>query len=333
MGLSFEGQTFEEQFLIADVEMDTSPFGDAAVPERWFWFDPKFHNGKSALLHQQPDNIYRIDLQLDVDADAKEESKEENVLPRLDAILGDKPYRLDWVSVYKFRCIRLDEFVHGRVIFVGDSAHVVSPFGARGGNGGIQDVDNLGWKLAAVIKGDAKETLLDSYNEERVHGSEENILNSARATNFMTPKTDIEALFRAQTLKLAKDHPFARKLINSGRLSTPCALTGKTLQSDTPAPQMPGTAAVDAPLKNGWLLTRIHGAFTVVAFDAPAPDCPASLRSFAITADEDSQGLARARYGAGWTYLFRPDGHICAAWETPPSSDQIGRAHQRALGN
>ena len=56
----------------------------------------------------------------------------------------------------RFQCRRLERFVHGRVIFVGDSAHIVSPFGARGGNGGIQDVDNLGWKLAAVLKAGAR---------------------------------------------------------------------------------------------------------------------------------------------------------------------------------
>ena len=155
MGLDFEGQSFEEQFLIADIEIEGSPFGDADVPERWFWFDPSFHSGKSALLHMQPDNIYRIDLQLPAGADAKLEADPDRVVPRIEAIFGDKLFWLDWVSVYRFRCARLEKFVHDRVVFVGDSAHVVSPFGARGGNGGIQDVNNLGWKLAAVLREEA----------------------------------------------------------------------------------------------------------------------------------------------------------------------------------
>ncbi|MEO0912482.1 MAG: FAD-dependent monooxygenase, partial [Pseudomonadota bacterium] len=149
MGLAFEGQTFDEHFLIVDVEMPESPFRSDR-PERWFWFAPPFHAGQSALLHIQPDNIFRIDLQLGPETDPKAEATEDKVIPRIKAIVGDKPFTLDWMSVYKFRCARLDRFVHDRVIFVGDSAHVVSPFGARGGNGGIQDVDNLGWKLAAV---------------------------------------------------------------------------------------------------------------------------------------------------------------------------------------
>ena len=59
LGLGFEGVTFEDKFLIADVKMA------ADFPtERRFWFDPQFHSGQSALMHRQPDNVWRIDLQL-----------------------------------------------------------------------------------------------------------------------------------------------------------------------------------------------------------------------------------------------------------------------------
>ena len=235
MGLTFSGQIFEERFLIADVEM-TADFPS----ERWFWFDPPFHKGQSALLHKQPDNIYRIDLQLGWDANPREEQKPENVIPRIEAMVGHGDFELDWVSVYTFQCRRLDRFVHDRVIFAGDSAHLVSPFGARGGNGGIQDVDNLGWKLAAVLNGSAPPELVDSYDTERGRGADENILQSSRATNFMTPKSDTERLFREAVLDLAEDMPFAQRLVNSGRLSQPCSLADLPLQ--TPAGDGPGLA-------------------------------------------------------------------------------------------
>ena len=338
MNLPFEGQTFEEHFLIVDIEMEKSPFGDHDTPERWFWFAPPFHNGQSALLHKQPDNIYRIDLQLGPETDPKEEATEEKVIPRIKAIVGDTPFRLDWMSVYKFRCAKLDRFVHNRVLFVGDSAHVVSPFGARGGNGGIQDVDNLGWKLAAVIKGDAPATLVETYNEERTHGSAENILNSARATNFMTPKSPIEALFRDETLRLAAKHPFARKLINSGRLSRPCALGGKSLQTDGTAPVAPGSALMDAPLSgpqgDTWLISQLQGRFTLLTlgnFDLPDID---GLHIVTIRdggSFQDRDGHAMARYGADHIYLLRPDGHICAAF-TSPERPAIIAAYTRATG-
>ena len=317
------------------------PLWRPTTPERWFWFAPPFHPGQSALLHKQPDNIYRIDLQLGPDTDPKTEATEEKVIPRIKAIVGDMPFRLDWMSVYKFRCAKLDRFVHGRVLFVGDSAHVVSPFGARGGNGGIQDVDNLGWKLAAVLNGDAPDALIDTYDEERTHGSAENILNSSRATNFMTPKSEIEALFRNQVLALAAEHEFAQKLINSGRLSRPCSLAGKSLQTPGDAPVRPGDAILDAPLSgpNGttWLVNEAQGAFTLItASQTPLPDVP-GVRRIGIdqSADypcfKDPAGHFKSRYGTDHTYLLRPDGHVCAVFQNP-EIDAIQAALTRAKG-
>ncbi|MEL7098025.1 MAG: FAD-dependent oxidoreductase [Pseudomonadota bacterium] len=322
MDLPFEGQTFEEHFLIVDVELPHSPF-ETDDPERWFWFAPPFHKGQSALLHKQPDNIYRIDLQLGPETDPKEEATEKKVIPRIKAIIGDVPFRLDWMSVYKFRCAKLDEFVHGRVIFVGDSAHVVSPFGARGGNGGIQDVDNLGWKLAAVLNG-ADDALLETYQEERGHGSAENILNSSRATNFMTPKSPIEALFRDEVLRLAADHPFARRLINSGRLSEPCTLGGMTLQTgDHP---LVGRAVIDAPLDGGWLIEAVQGRFVLLTLGAF--EVEVDVEVLAVPKPNDA---LRARYGTDCAYLIRPDGHIAAAFDTP-DAEVITRATRQAGG-
>jgi 3-(3-hydroxy-phenyl)propionate hydroxylase len=322
LGLDFAGRGFEERFLISDVEM-TADFPS----ERWFWFEPPFHPGQSALLHKQPDNIYHIDLQLGPDADPEAEKEPERVIPRLKAMLGDRPFEIDWVSVYTFQCRRLERFVHGRVIFAGDSAHVVSPFGARGGNGGIQDVDNLCWKLAAILEGEARANLLDSYDEERTHGADENILNSARATNFMSPKPGIERLFRDEVLGLAADLPFARRLVNSGRLSQPCSLDRMALQ--TPAGSgsglAPGLPCPDAPDGRGWLLNRLGGRFHLLATgEAHAPE--GSGLDCVATRD----GVAVERYGDA-LYLIRPDQHI-AARLVQASVESIRTAHNRALG-
>src|SRR5215472_2456941 len=349
LGLPFPGETFEERFLIADVRMR------ADFPtERWFWFEPVFHRGESALLHRQPDDIFRLDFQLGPRADPDLERQPERVLPRIRAAVATTPFELEWSSVYAFRCARMDRFVHGRVIFAGDSAHLVSPFGARGGNGGIQDADNLCWKLAAIIKGEAPASLLDSYDEERGRGADENILNSRRTTNFMTPKSATERLFRDSILALARELPFARSLVNAGRLSRPCNLDGLSLQSeDTEAldgTMAPGTPCADAPIldasgRPGWLLEHLGGDFCLLLMAdglGEIPDraalaelepiprlCIVSRNGVDGAVLFDREGLAHARYGGPAVYLIRPDQHVAArfcGFDRPAIQAALARA-------
>ncbi|MEM7642608.1 MAG: FAD-dependent monooxygenase [Pseudomonadota bacterium] len=325
MDLPFKGQTFDEHFLIADVEMTENPYASDAA-ERHFWFEPPFHPGESALLHKQPDDIWRIDLQLSPDADRQAEATEARVLPRLKKMLGDTPFRMDWLSVYRFRCARLARFAHNRVIFAGDSAHVVSPFGARGGNGGVQDADNLGWKLAAVLRG-APADLLATYDEERGHAADENILNSSRATTFMTPKTPMERLLRTEVLRLSHDHDAIRPFINSGRLSKPASYGGLTLQGASTGAPLP-----DAPVEtvdgSRWLIEVVPGGAYLLILGAPDVTAPSDLPVLRIAADGapsdgkiiDTDGQARTRLGWDVAHLIRPDGHIA---ETLTRGDMI----------
>ena len=344
MGLDFKGKVFEDRFLIADVKM-TAEF----PTERWFWFDPPFNPDQSALLHKQADDVWRIDLQLGWDADPEEEKKPEKVIPRLRRMLGkDAEFELEWVSVYTFQCRRLSQFRHNRVIFIGDSAHQVSPFGARGGNGGIQDIDNLIWKLDLVLDGKAPESLLDSYDTERVMASDENILNSTRATDFITPKSTASRRFRDAALTLARDHAFARRIVNSGRLSLPACLTGSPLSTldkdrfDGGVP--PGAPAVDAPVVDGgkpsWLLHHLGGDFCLLVFgpadkfqDLGAVDVPVRLLGIGSGGLGDPDGTLAARYdGAeGTVYLIRPDQHVAARWKKP-AAGQIRAAIAKASG-
>lgn len=207
IGQESKGRIFKDRFLIADVKMKVD-----FPAERWFWFDPHFHRHQSVLLHMQPDNVWRIDFQLGWEADPEAEKKPENIIPRVKALLAASPFRdaefeLEWASVYTFACLRMEAFRHGRVLFAGDSAHGVSPFGARGANSGVQDADNLAWKLAAVLRGEAPQALLDSYAREREYAADENIRNSTRATDFITPKSELSRLFRDAVLQLASRHP------------------------------------------------------------------------------------------------------------------------------
>lgn len=340
LDLDFKGVHFTEKFLIADVKMD-APF----PKERWFWFEPTFHSGQSALLHKQPDNIYRIDFQLPADADNAAETNPENVRARIEKLLKGRSFELDWVSIYQFHCRRLENFIHQRMIFVGDSAHIVSPFGARGGNGGIQDVDNLCWKLALVLKNPhnpAGKDLLASYGEERIHGADENIAHSSRTTKFMSPNSEIESLFRNNLLKLARQLPFARQLINAGRLSVPCKLTGLSLQTPQSSQQgtlQAGMVCPDAPLYDEnnnklWLLNCLANqcGFTllITAKCQTVPDCPPDIALLNLHDDQDN--YIANRYGCGY-YLIRPDQYIAAIWNELPSAAQIKQAFDTATCN
>ncbi|MCB1456557.1 MAG: FAD-dependent oxidoreductase [Nitratireductor sp.] len=336
MGLDFVGRVFEDNFLIADVVME------ADFPtERWFWFDPPFNRGQSALLHKQPDGVWRIDLQLGWDIDREKEKQPENVIPRLKAMLGeDVKFELEWVSIYTFQCRRMEKFRHGHVIFAGDSAHQVSPFGARGANSGIQDIDNLGWKLKAVIDGRARQALLDTYDSERVHGADENILNSTRSTDFITPKSPMSRILRDAVLDLAEKHEFARPLVNSGRLSVPCVYDSSALngpdEGDLPARTRPGSPVVDAPVRDGWLLDALDSRFHLLAINAAdaAPIEEAGFGVPVIRLSSAGVGAVGERYlgnEKSAVYLIRPDQHVAARWRKF-NEKAIRKALRRALG-
>ncbi|KIC21803.1 MULTISPECIES: FAD-dependent oxidoreductase [unclassified Leisingera] len=338
LGLDFVGRVFEDNFLIADVIME------ADFPtERWFWFDPPFNKGQSALLHKQPDGVWRIDLQLGWDIDKEREKRPENVIPRLQAMLGeDVKFELEWVSIYTFQCRRMEQFRHGRVLFAGDAAHQVSPFGARGANSGLQDTDNLCWKLQLVMDGTAPESLLDSYDIERIHGADENILNSSRSTDFITPKSEMSRVLRDAVLDLSEQYEFARPLVNSGRLSVPCTYDGSPLNSadalNGPERTRPGSPCPDVPLADGFLLDKLGDRFTLLTIDADAPDeieeSGIKVTRLALSIKDDKTLALKDRYlgsAESGVYLIRPDQHV-AARRPGFDENQFRHAIRRAIG-
>jgi 3-(3-hydroxy-phenyl)propionate hydroxylase len=345
VGADFAGEVFEDQFLIADIKV-TEEF----PAERRFWFDPLFHAGQSALLHRQPDGEWRIDLQLGPDADPVVERLPENVRPRVERMLGHANFDIGWVSVYKFQCRRMQRFVHERVIFAGDSAHQVSPFGARGANSGLEDGENLAWKLAMVLRGDAPSALLASYEIERGAAADENIRASTRSTDFIAPHSRQERRLRSAVLRLAGETEFAKRMVNSGRLSVPAVYDTPLSTADVDcwaAGPQPGAHMVDAPLAraNGEpiYLTETFksagGGFVLLESSNGAVfDAPGGIGRIRIGTEaplNDPAGLFARRYDAtpGSAYLLRPDGYVAARFRHPtlPAIEQaVARAGSRA---
>jgi 3-(3-hydroxy-phenyl)propionate hydroxylase len=299
------------------------------------------------LLHKQPDDIWRIDLQLNRNADPVAEKRPENVRPRIARMLGHDQFDFEWISLYKFQCRRMARFIHGRVIFAGDAAHQVSPFGARGANSGLEDAENLAWKLDRVLRKTSPEALLESYQVERSAAADENIRESTRSTDFMAPATREEARLRKAVLSLAKETEFAKRMVNGGRLSVSAIYRTPLSTSDGEAWRggpRPGASMLDAPIIGVSSEVRYltdafvncGRGFTLIEFaNGATVDPPDGVGVIRIGDGglTDFAGLAAARYGAepDSAYLLRPDGYVAARFRHPTRS-AIEAALARASG-
>ena len=335
LGLRLEGTSYEGRYLIADIRLRSR-----RPTERLAWFDPLSNPGSTLLMHRQPHDIWRIDYQLRDDEDAEAAQREENVRARIAAHLaaiGEGPeYELVLVSLYRAHCLTLDRYRHGRVLLAGDAAHLVPIFGVRGMNSGIEDAGNLAWKLAAVVRGEGGDGLLESYSEERVLAARENIRNARKSTLFMTPPSRGHALMRDAALSLAAaGQEFARALVNP-RQSTASSFPESRLQTpeqgEWSAGPPPGAVLPSVPVVlpggggTGHAQMLVGPAPTVLlAAGDPAAEshllaARPGLRLVRIGPGgeaEDRWGRAAAllgldRPGAG--YLLRPDGHVAWRW-------------------
>ncbi|SMG56201.1 FAD-dependent oxidoreductase [Paraburkholderia susongensis] len=213
LGLKLTGTTYEGRYVIVDIELDSK-----RATERLAYFDPPSNPGSTVLVHKQPDNVWRIDYQLRDDEDPDAAIEPGNVMPRVQSLLDSMgetgAWSPIWITIYKANALTLERYRHGAVLFAGDAAHLVPIFGVRGANSGIDDADNLGWKLGCVINGIASPDLLDSYSDERVYAARENLSYGMKSTEFMAPPTFAFDLMRTAVLGLAERHAAVRPLIN-----------------------------------------------------------------------------------------------------------------------
>lgn len=347
MGLRMEGRSYPGNFVIADIKADID-----LPTERLCHFDPEWNPGNNVLVHRQPEGLWRIDFRLP-DGETAEQALEPTLLAeRIDkvlAMIGQKTtWTMDWATVYSANTLTLPEFVHGRVLFTGDAAHLLPIFGVRGANTGLQDCNDMAWKLAFVVRGWAPPTLLESYSQERVQAAREICAEGGKSTRFMTPPTDGFRLLREAVLSFSLSEDFPKDLLH-WRTSRPHDYHASPLNSFAAEDKaFKGGMACGEPIRNvrlgpdDYLFDRLgsQGAFHLLVFGgegtlsedtrallATAADIPFPVVRVVIGGDgqsgditlPDPEGRIAARYAArpGAAYLVRPDMHVCARWLAP----------------
>ena len=346
MNLKLEGASFESIFVIADIRIDL-PF----PTERLAFFDPDWNRGNTILMHKEPHGIWRVDYQLPLGETPEDALRPESLQERIDAQLKmigfeGTPWEMDWSSVYSARTLTLPQYVHDRIVFTGDAAHLLPIFGVRGANTAFQDAQSLGWHLAYVLNGISPEKLMGNHSQERVGAAREIITEAGKSTRFMAPPSRGFRLLRDAVLSLSLTEEFVRPLYH-WRTSRPHEYKHSALNSmsDDNA-QFTGGPALGAPPQNvqlqqdDFLLDHLGGGFDLV-YVAPNQSIPKDLlqaiveaknngvplKLLAITQENvdvlgadktlfDPQQRFQLRYdvSAGGAYLFRPDQHVCARW-------------------
>ncbi|MGF6876288.1 FAD-dependent oxidoreductase [Paraburkholderia sp. MM5477-R1] len=353
LGLKLTGTTYEGRYVIVDIELDST-----RATERLAYFDPPSNPGSTVLVHKQPDNVWRIDYQLRDDEDPDAAVLPGNVIPRVQNLLDSMgeagAWSPIWITIYKANALTLERYRHGSVLFAGDAAHLVPIFGVRGANSGIDDADNLGWKLGCVINRSASPALLDSYSDERVYAARENLSYGMKSTEFMAPPTFAFDLLRTAVLGLAERHAAVRPLINPRQThaiayrQSPLNFAGDGADAFDRGPA-PGTVLPEGRLlkqsqdgaRLGIHLTDLLGpCFTALRFDADLANDDDAWRQLQstlasrgipfnvidiVTAEAQSANSPRAidptgrlhdmlDARPGTVYLIRPDGHVLARW-------------------
>ena len=345
LGIPMEGSTYRQRWCIVDLMGRTNPFRHTRT-----YCDPV----RPAIRLPGPDSTVRYEFMLKP-GESDEFALDEQQLRRWIAQRepSDANLKIMRKVVYTFHARMATRWREGRILLAGDAAHLTPPFAGQGMNSGVRDAANLAWKLAAVVKGQAHEALLDTYETERKPHAWSLIRMALRIGAFMQPASCVGAALFQSALKLVCMVPAARDYIlhlkfkpkprfHEGLFDASCGA-----QASVPPGQLMPQPRMQRPGGSEVLLDELLGTGFAVVQWAGTPDIalPASLpaRVVKVLRHEDDflpGGDAQVRDVTGVigrllgeagarAVIVRPDRHVLAY--VPRGDDQIQERLFRVL--
>ena len=325
-GISFVGAPYEHVFFVADTQMT-----GAMVPDElniYFWRD-----GFHLFFPMRGPNHWRIVGIVPAGLRGRDDLTLDDVLPSIrdEAGTGLVVKDCSWFSTYRIHHRRAERFRDRRCFVLGDAAHIHSPVGAQGMNTGLQDAYNLGWKLALVVSGRARTSLLDSYVAERIPVAQRLLSTTDRMFSLLVSDTRVAGLFRtrvlakvmAQAMRLESMQKLAFGTISQTGIAYPDSplsetqpgLPSKGLRAGDRFPWLRLKRTPNGPAEDFYALLDDTRFTLILVGQSTAPDTTPSLgdlvRTYTVLDDPgNDRELTRVGIPRPAFYLLRPDGHI-----------------------
>ena len=325
-GITFPGAPYEHVFFVADVEMTGTMASDEVNVYLW-------RDGFHLLFPMRGQDHWRIVGILPDELRNRPDVTFDAVIPSLrsEAGAGLSFKTCTWFSTYRIHHRSAARFRDRRCFLIGDAAHIHSPVGAQGMNTGLQDAYNLAWKLDLVTKGLADESLLATYEEERIPVARRLLNTTDRAFRLVVSDNWLAGLFRTKILARVAAFAMGRKRVQRFAFGV-VSQTGIHYRASSLSKTLEGLP--DGAPRGGdrfpWLRVKFHGKaavedlfqtlddrqFSLIVIGQSLP--PAGLLGFddlmqvhEVAVDPANRDeLARRRIPERAFYLLRPDGHI-----------------------
>jgi 2-polyprenyl-6-methoxyphenol hydroxylase-like FAD-dependent oxidoreductase len=330
LGAGFEGGTYQQVFYVADVDVTGPAAGEgvnvALDTDDFVALFAYGHGNQHRLI-----GTVREDRVDDIGALTFEDVSHHAI----DNLQLDVR-AVNWFSTYRVHHRVTDRFRSGRVFLLGDAAHVHSPAGGQGMNTGIADAINLAWKLRMVLRGEARDALLDTYATERAAFAHQLVNTTDRIFNFITAdgsfadfvRTRVAPIFASAAFSVEHVREFMFRLISQTMLSYhDSALSAGSAGKVRGGDRLPwvGLHGVDNHAPLGAIAWQVH------VYGAPADALRAwcDQRGVPLHAFDWQSSYAEAGLARDAAYLVRPDGYVALA-DAGGSADAMER-HWAAL--